>query len=134
MTHISSHSWASLPGSHPTPLGHHRAPDWTPWVTEQLSPAIYFMPGWKPTQHYKAIFLQWKKIIIIKNKLKKKSKADGFQFSFKFPLPKKVASKVECRQRGIYRVGRRLSEDPYLILFFTQYFWDLHFMCVLECT
>ena len=42
ITHISSDSWASLPGSHPTPLGHHRAPDWAPWVTEQLLTSYLF--------------------------------------------------------------------------------------------
>ena len=34
--HITLLSWASLPFSHPTPVGHHRAPCWAPCVIQQL--------------------------------------------------------------------------------------------------
>ena len=40
--YISLPSWASLgPHSHPAPLGHHRAPGWSPWIIySSFSPAI----------------------------------------------------------------------------------------------
>ena len=35
-------SWASLRPLHPTPLGHHRAPSWAPYTTQQL-PTSYLL-------------------------------------------------------------------------------------------
>lgn len=40
--HPSPVSWDSHPSPHPTPLGHHRRPDWAPCVTHDFSPAIHF--------------------------------------------------------------------------------------------
>ena len=35
-------SWSSLPSLHPTPLDHHRAPGWAPWVIQQLLTSYLF--------------------------------------------------------------------------------------------
>ena len=35
-------SWASLWPLHPTPLGHHRAPSWAPYTTQQLPTSYLF--------------------------------------------------------------------------------------------
>ena len=35
-TYISLSSWASLPPSHPTPLGHHRSLSWAPCAVQEL--------------------------------------------------------------------------------------------------
>ena len=40
--HISSPSWDPLSSSPPTPLGHHGAPDWAPWVITQLHTSYPF--------------------------------------------------------------------------------------------
>ena len=45
-----SPSWASFPSSHPTPLGHHRAPGWASSVTQQL-----------PTNH---LFYTWQCVCV----------------------------------------------------------------------
>ena len=34
--HIAPPSWAFIPSSHPSPLGHHRVPSWAPCVIQQL--------------------------------------------------------------------------------------------------
>ena len=39
--HISPPSWISQPFSHPTHLGHNRAPSWASWALQQV-PTIYF--------------------------------------------------------------------------------------------
>ena len=44
-----SHMYTYMPSlldPHPTPLGHHRAPSWTPCVTEQLPTSYLFYTWW----------------------------------------------------------------------------------------
>ena len=41
--YVSLPSWVSLFFPHPTPIGHHRAPDWTPFVIKQLPTSILHM-------------------------------------------------------------------------------------------
>mgnify|MGYP006996405363 CR=1 FL=1 len=41
--YVSLLFWVSLFFPHPTPVGHHRAPDWTPFVIKQLPTSILHM-------------------------------------------------------------------------------------------